>query len=299
MKKILSLILAILMIVSTVPMAFAVEFDKNAYTKALIDAYSAVYHVYASDEDSTSFEKTAANIFYLGVVEQEVFNMYPGLQSATLDTDTLATMPEAANAYTVALKEAAKNLPAQSTPIQINSRELIEAMFGTKLEYGENKVSALSEKVSAELTEKATNSTVNAITMLVSKESHTYTQADFNAAAKDAITYYAQMDNCLSGKHNIEADIVTDNGDGTHTFTCVFCSELVTVEHSYTNGKCICGINEPAIDDEKDDVTDDKTEDKTDNTQEPEKTNFIKKLVQEISNFVKELIEKIRNLFKR
>lgn len=303
MKKFLSLILAILMIVSTVPMAFAAEFDKDAYTKALIDAYSAAYNIYAPDENSTSSQKTIDNLFYLGAVELAIFEEYPALEGATLDVEKLATMPEAANVYMEALEEAALHIKGRMTSVQVNSKGLMAAMYGTLLKHGEATVSDFTNKLSAELTEKATTSTINATSILFAKDSHNYTQADFDSVAMDSIMYYTQIDNCLSGRHNILTDPATDNGDGTHTFTCAFCTEIATVEHKYTDGKCICGANEPVIDDGKDDVTDDKTEteDKTDtdnDTIEPEKTNFIKQLLQKISDFFKNLFEQIRNLFK-
>lgn len=300
MKKILSLILAILMIASTVPMAFAVEFDKNAYTKALIDAYSAAYNVYKSDSSSTSINKTTANLFYLGSIENEVFAMYPALQAARLDTEKLATMPEAANAYTTALEAALSGFPARSTSIQINTRKLFESMYGVVLKYGETKLKNFSNKVPAELTANAKTSLQNALVMLTSEKSHTYSQSDFDATIKDAVTYFTQSDNCLSGKHNMENNTVfADNGNGTHTFTCAFCAELTTVEHSYADGKCVCGVEKTVADDNKDNENKTDTEDKTDNNnQKPEKTNFIKELVQRISNFFKELLEKMRELFK-
>lgn len=302
MKKILSLILAIIMIASTMPMAFAVKFDKNAYIKAFIDAYSTAYNVYESDENSTSINKTTANLFYLGSVELEIYNLYPALESARLDIAKLTTMPEAANAYTLALIEALKGFPATSSSIKINSRPLFESMYGVILKYSVPELENLSNKVPAELTEKARAALQGALTMLTSSKSHTYSQSDFDATIKDATTYFAQCDNCLSGKHNTSNNTVfTDNGNNTHSFTCAFCSELVSAEHNYTDNKCVCGVKKATTDDNKNN-TNDKTEtdnNPSNNTQNPEKTNFIRALVQKISNFFKELLETMRNLFKR
>ena len=303
MKKLLSLILAIIMIVSTVPMAFAVEFDRDTYIDTVINAYTAAYNTYTADETLSSAEKSLYNIAYFSSVQSTIFNEYPELKDAHIDIQKLSTVPDAANAYMLALKEATDFITSQMTPVRINTKNYVSALIGTELKYGEEKINSIIEKLPEELVSTASQSMIDTLIMIYAP-SYDSTQEDFDATAKDAILFYNQIDMCLSGNHTSE-NPTTDNGDGTHTFICAFCTDIATAEHSFIDGKCVCGVEEPVTDDGNDEVVEDKTEtedDNTnadDNTQEPEKTSFIKQLVQKISNFFKSILEKLRSLVKR
>lgn len=312
MKKLLSLILAIIMIVSTVPMAFAVEFDEEAYVDAATKLNTYLMNLYESDETSTHAEKTGINFIYvtclLILAEQE----YPELENIDGDIESLKSMPEAANALTAVYQEAVRYfedlIASGQYVVQVDTSEWIAAEYTTKVYYSDEQIDALIAKVPAELTAQAEQAKYYYEEVILSDFDDTieYSQADFDKDMAVCIAYWTQVNNCLGGKHSISYNPATDNGDGTHTFTCAFCTDIATVEHSFIDGKCVCGVEEPATDDGNDEVVEDKTETEEDNntnaddnTQTPEKTNFVKRIVQAISNFFKGIMEKLRGLVKR
>ena len=309
MKKLLSLILAIIMIVSTVPMAFAVEFEHETYVDAFVEFMTYTINVYESDETLSSSDKLASNLLYLMSICLSVTNEYPEIDSLlAAEPEQLLEFPEAGNAYIDAFNEGIKyyeDLIADGTfVIRIKTDKFTDVYYRALATYGQKKVDNLIAKIPIELTEKSEESAKK----IDNFEVHyidSYTQADFDKEIEYAVAYWTQVNNCLGGKHSISYNPATDNGDGTHTFTCAFCTDIATAEHSFIDGKCVCGVEEPITDDGNDEVVEDKTEseddntDFDDNTQEPEKTSIIKQLVQKISNFFKSILEKLRSLVKR
>ncbi|MBQ6430740.1 MAG: hypothetical protein IJJ99_02530 [Oscillospiraceae bacterium] len=81
---------------------------------------------------------------------------------------------------------------------------------------------------------------------------HSYTSAVTTAAtctASGVLTYTC----ALCGDSYTEPIPATghsyaysDNGNGTHTATCSRCGDSATASHTYTNGVCVCGAQQPA-----------------------------------------------------
>ena len=72
---------------------------------------------------------------------------------------------------------------------------------------------------------------------------------EFTYAANEDGTTHKKMHKCCNAvaaeaeNHTPAEDATyTDNGDGTHSFTCV-CGSTVTEAHTYVDGTCACGIN--------------------------------------------------------
>ena len=73
-----------------------------------------------------------------------------------------------------------------------------------------------------------------------------------NAGSYDSVVY-CTVCNAEISRTTVTVDALghtagdpVDNGDGTHTIACTVCSEVIeTVEHTYTDGSCVCGATEP------------------------------------------------------
>ena len=66
-------------------------------------------------------------------------------------------------------------------------------------------------------------------------------QTEYTTAGET--TYYAQWTKCDHQGSTYET--ITDNGNGTHTFTCTICEETMTEDHFMKpeTGKCSCGLD--------------------------------------------------------
>lgn len=304
MKKIFSLLLAIIMIVSIMPMAFATEFDHDAYIDASSKVSAYMFNLYASDEVSSSSEKFLSNIFYVGNVGYAVANFYPELKDSS-DVEVLKVNPEAGNAVTAAYQEAVKYFEDQIASgtyiIQIDASKFAVAVELPVATYGTKKVENLIAKVPIDMTNKANDADAKYMEILCSEDASSYTQAQFDSDMAFAIEYWNMVYDCLGGKHSVGNNSVTNNNDGTHSYVCYFCTGSATEEHSYTNGKCVCG-EETVIDNDKEteeNTNSDNTNTEENNNDESEDTNFIKRIIQKISDFFKSFFERLRNLLKK
>ncbi len=252
-KKILSLILAIIMIVSTMPMAFAVEFDHEAFIETGVKISAYCNNMYTSDESTTSAEKFNANSWYALLLFANLLSTYPELESsnAATEPEILKTMPEAANAYLLALQEGVvyfESLIADGTyVIQVDASKYAEAYTRTTTTFGLSKVDNLVAKTPANLKAEA-DAAKETYYAAINNNTDNYTQDDFERDIEPFTTYWTQVYDCLNGNHVISNNIATNNGDGTHTFICAFCTDTATVKHSYTDGKCVCDADEPMVD---------------------------------------------------
>ena len=297
LNKLCALILAILIVASVIPVALATNFDADAYADAYIKASSYAFNIYASDEKSTSSEKTLANILYLTSATLPVFNAYPELENAETDIEKLKTMPEAAAAFTAVLQELVtffeSEIASGELVIQVSTEEFYNTIYRLYFTYGKDKVEEVVNKAPENIVDNAANSMAKAVSMPLAENAHTYTQEDFDAEASYAMAYWKLVELCLSGKHYISYSVATNNGDGTHSFICDFCDEPATVNHKYSEGKCVCGDIETSVDN----GTTDSEEQTDDDNEEPENTNFLKKLRNKISEFLNKLKEFFNSLF--
>lgn len=308
MKRFLSLMLAIIMMISIMPMAFAAEFNHDEFIDVSTKAWSYAYNLYASDEFSTSKQKAWSNMFYLANIFVAVQEKYPQLESNNIvyvEPQELKENPEAGSALTVAYQEAIKYFEDQIADgtfvIQVDASEYMIAMYLPIVTYGTEKVEELKAKVPADMTNRANEADVNYSNLLTIEEDvSSYTQAQFDSDMAFAIEYWNMVYDCLGGKHSIGNNSVTNNDDGTHSYICCFCTENATEEHSFTNGKCACG-EETVIDNDKeteDNTNSDNVNKEENNNDGPEETNFIKTIIQKISDFFKSFFERLRDLLK-
>ena len=164
-KKILSLILAIIMIISTMPMAFAYNFDYDAYMKEYLDFTVYTSNVYTAEE-LTSYDVSFALVLAYGTALESVMTTYPEIAEAFGFPEKLDKIPEAADALTAALKEVnstvEKNIADGTFVVIIDTRKAISSYYKVSMTHTIEEMEALLAKVPAELTEKAEASAVAA-----------------------------------------------------------------------------------------------------------------------------------------
>ena len=207
-KKILSLILAIIMIVSTMPMAFAVEFDHEAFIETSVKLATYANNMYTSDETTTSSEKHTANSWYGFSLLLSLLSTYPELQSSNASTEPeiLKTMPEAANAYLLSLQEGVvyfESLIADGTyVVQVDASKYAEAYTRTTTTFGQEKVDNLVAKTPANLKAQA-DASKETYYAAIKNNNDNYTQDDFDRDIEPFTTYWTQVYDCLNGNHII------------------------------------------------------------------------------------------------
>lgn len=298
-KKILSLILAIIMIVSTMPMAFAYNFDYDAYMEEYLDFMVYSSNVYTAEGLTPDDMQLALMIAY-GTAFNEVSATYPEIVEAFGFPEKLDEMPEAADAMTAALANTnatiEENIANGTFVVIIDTRKAISSYYKVAMTHKEEELDAFVEKIPAELTAKA-KASAEACDELLSNaalDPASYTQDDYDAAAADMITYYTQLSACIDNDYHLYDVAVKDNNE-THTKTCIFCTATETSAHSYSDGKCICGAEEPIVEEDTTVETPDNNNSTTDNEEEPAPQNFFQKII----NFFKNLFDKIFGWLKK
>lgn len=126
------------------------------------------------------------------------------------------------------------------------------------------------------------------------------TQENFDSATTPAVIYFAKIYNCMKENHILET--ATDNGDGTHTGVCSFCTQETTEEHKYEKGICVlCDAADETYNEENN--TDSNVSDDSNNAENDEK-NLLDKLLDSLSDLIKgnykgeDLIQVIINMVK-
>lgn len=307
MKKFLSLILAILMIVSTVPMAMAIDinynydfnYDQKSLVEAILTAYVNIQNVYLPIENLVVEDKNWGRIeaedinplisSYYDSVFNQIKTDYPYFEENSETLLTLNAIPEAANALAKALaaanEEINKGIENGTLVVHINRRiELeFEYIFGKSefmLIYFPGQISYEAQYKLSESYQEAFN-----ICRLALYDPENYTQEDYDLAVSDLIDIYTQAFLCSQGQHDNK---FINNNNGTHTTACSFCQLSNTTDCSYIDGKCICNAEEPIVDNNENTSTDNTTE-------EPESKTFFQK----IAEFFKNLFEKLFGWMKK
>ena len=308
-KNFLALILAIIMIVSTIPMAFAHSYDYDAYAEAFIDFMIYTRNIYISDEYPSGELSTPAAIN--SVITNEYFTAfervteaYPELAGTSYHPELLYEFPEATAALTDALNEVAdeieKNVADGKYKLVIDTRTVYYP-YCLIVFTRNSEMSNLSNKIPTEIINNFKQSALafDSFYRLVVQDPTSYSQTDFDTAGADIISFYTQLGNCLDGIHD---NTYSNNNNDTHTVTCTFCTETSTISHDYTDDVCICGATKVPVadDDTNTDIEDETgTEDNTntdDSTEEePAPINFFQK----IAAFFKNLFAKLFGWMKK
>lgn len=267
MKKFLSLILAILMITSTVPMAMATgETTTPEAKKALFDAIVEVetkghYNCYITSEDNTykdviELKKkvwsayTEAMYVYDYYYEANLFDdhwmdIFVNHEYLDANPEVVAEITEQLTAIS---KEIDKVIEENNAYVVINTTDFVTAIYNIRYNVTEEGFWKIALSVGGDINianEKGTLadeswSSGRDLTIdipYIEEEDATkhysvmFTQTKFNSGATFFIEYATNVYNCFRNIHILKT--AKDNLDGTHTGTCDFCWQDVTEEHTY------------------------------------------------------------------
>lgn len=280
-KKIWSLVLAVLMVVSVMPMAMAADFSVSDFNAAMTDFNIYTSNVYEDDENA------AMAVLYLYAEKlTPVMEKYPDLDFG--DVEVMKANPEAGYEYTVAFNEATALIEeaiAEGTiVVLIDTSKAISAYYLAS-DYSEEEIEAIMDKIPADLVAAAEESLMACDEIMCAEDPTVYTQADYDEASAGMISFYTQLYNCLGGVHDCGAK--KDNGDNTHTAVCEFCQAEETTEHTYESGKCECGAKDASYD------ADSET-DEADKADDGSVLSKVERLIKLIIDFVKYIIESLK-----
>ncbi len=261
-KKFLALIIAIIIIVLTAPMAFAYSYDFIGFGGDVYGLDYLDYMIYYS----TVHTCNCPNVTHTPIkIKQELedlcfadepFLVYPEYIDMLRDPTKINEVPkhvleaffedfdpESAEFALIDSYEIGR------TECIIDTEVAMKAYWYTFCCNTPEEISALEQKLPPEWKEKAEASVVasEAILDATCENPLAYTQSDYNAAAADMIEYYSKLGSCLNGYH-LYGETAIDNGDDTHIYTCSFCSETYAERHSYDYEelKCTyCGADKP------------------------------------------------------
>jgi len=301
MKKVLSVILAIMMIATAMPMVFAVEEDEalekldELISESFAYGYCVYYPVTFPENYDMELFSELIDIGYKDVeLSKEYFinnpdaiepvsgafqkivdygyewttngyEDYEGLPVVIIDVTGLVAQ---AREYLKIIGEQDANVIAQVLPE--TTGELLLSKVNTVYEIHKSAYDAVEK--------------LQYVDRLPITSYTGYTQADFDVAAQELLGILKEIADCKEGKHN--SAICIDNGDGTHSVDCSFCGfytdSMIHIFYEYEdNGdgtktaKCICC-----------DATD------TVEAEIPfDELNFYEKLIELIKNFLELLKE--------
>lgn len=246
MKKVLSVILAIMMIATAMPMAFAAEecehvFDEKTLVRPTIKSEGTFVcsacgeSVAVKLADYSNFNPayskiTAAetSIYSSEEASYEIMSKLDRWFSEIVDymeksgIDSLFQMTEYEQEHVDALTEILNKdvLPLEEVVfygIEIGYAATLVSHY--EAYYGEEIYEIPSEASYIAL--ENLGSEFGAIQQKVLEDPTSVTQEEYDAVAEKAIAFFTNIISCAEGKHIYEN--ATDNGDGTHSTDCTFC----------------------------------------------------------------------------
>ncbi len=257
MKKFLSLILAIIMIVSTVPMAMATgETTTLEAKKALFDAIVEVetkgyYNCYSSDT-SESVLSLKEKVWAVYIDALKVYdwyyqaNLYDDYWMDTfVNHEYLDANPEVVAEITEQLtaisKEIDKVIEENNAYVVIDATDFVTAIYNIRYNVTEEGFWKIALSVGGDINianEKGTLADESwgsgrDLTIDIPMDQVGFTQENFDSVTACFVEYATNVYNCFRNIHILKT--AKDNLDGTHTGTCDFCWQDVTEEHTYSD----------------------------------------------------------------
>ena len=236
MKKVLSVILAIMMIATFVPMVFAEGECKHSFDvrNCFLEGYDYCEYCGVKSADFTELYKNyyiefQGLMFSVGYDEkgkipvEYVADLYNDSEAVALlssafrcgenEQDYVDCAAEKLDAFV-------KEVRSKSTII-FDGTEFVELFFSLQT-YPED-VLRDAEKLFSEDDLLAFNEYVNGYSEYITGEYCDFkNHEEAKIRGEKALYYLKSVKNCLDGAHTI--DTCTDNGDGTHSFDCTFCN---------------------------------------------------------------------------
>lgn len=266
-KKLLSLVLAIIMVLAVSPMAFAYNFDVDAF-KEMVDGYIPyVLNIYepvggmSSDDIRHRIQDAHGSAIKKACGEEASFD----LSWFDENPDKAELFFEETNAVTAKIE---KSIAEGKLVVRVDTSDFYSYYILLFVLYEEEYSKLFSEDSEFE---KAGDSYGAAMDLLLERDPDEVTQEMFDEAAADWRSYAAGCLACIEGRHELDYIV---NEDGTHSSYCDFCKTENVEEHTFENGRCVCGAEEPVIED---------------NTDAGESVSFIQKII----DFFRMIIDKI------
>ena len=271
-KKLLSLVLAIIMVMAVSPMALAYNFDTNAFKEMVVGFADYIHNIYEpvgdmSSDDIRSRIMDAYTDAFIGVSGENTDFDLSWLEE---NPDKAELVFEEINAVTANIE---KSIAEGKLVVRVDASNFYSYYMIVSLLY-EDEYSKLFSEDSA--FEKAFASFEAAMDLLNESDPDEVTQEMFDEAAADFRSYAVSCIACIEGKHELDYIV---NEDGTHYSYCDFCKTENVEEHTFEDGRCVCGAEEPVIED---------------NTDTGASVSFIQRII----DFFRSLFDKILSLFK-
>ena len=270
-KKLLSLVLAIIMVLAVSPMAFAYNTDMDAFMKIIGDVTTYRLNIYepVGGMSSEDIRDRISEAYSEAVYKVD--------EEASVDLSWLEENPEKAealfkelNAVTAKIEE---SIAEEKLVVRVDSSKCYPGYV--KIFIYEDEFNKLFSSEDA-VYQKALDSYGAAMDLLLECSPEEVTQEMFDEAVADWYDFWVNCIACIEGRHELDYIV---NEDGTHYSYCDFCKTENVEEHTFEDGRCVCGAEEPVIED---------------NTDTGASVSFIQRII----DFFRSLFDKILSLFK-
>ena len=282
MKKVLSIVLALILLLSVTPVVSAADVSqREAYIAEAKKSFVYTSSAYGSvDVFNEIFEA------YSKVVSEEDFDITKEWIDENEERLPVVTAKLKAVSSDIEAKIASKEIT-----VVIDATDFLENYCNAFAYYDFEDVENLVENADEKLLDKARDS-YDAAFEIIEKgntEPESVSQAQFDEIAVDFIAFYKAIEYCLAEKHNCTVWTAAENGK--HSSVCDFCGDLCVEEHLYGEYVSNNDATEEA-DGTKTAVCEKCGEEST-------VTDEGSQLVKEPATFIEKLIEFIKNLFAK
>ncbi len=257
-KKIFSMLLAVVMLLSVMPFGFSAEAKLSVEGEACLDAYARLFRY----NELVIYEGGHRPDYIGDFIEetgQQITSRYPGFDmyyEYFNNSATLESIVEITEIMNSAIEEIETYLKEHNFKVVVDPYEAIKYFFGIQVSYNREEFDKICEfEENSEKIDAAFN-IINEAFSLIHQQAFN-TQAEFDAYWKKACPVLDLMINCLDGIHNygeyISNGDATEEADGTKTATCEFCGATDTAIDEGSkldnndNSKCSCNCHKSGI----------------------------------------------------
>lgn len=320
-KKLLALILSLIMVLSVAPLAMATDTETDPVENCLnltLELITKASSSYLSPDADTLYEgfmapKLAIWDVYAEVVYYSIDKIAPNLNlfdDAVLETkpnlDLLYSNPELTeeitDIITAGINEIDLIIEKNNMETILDTSAFVNTIYRIGFEYTVDDMRPIIEHTDEEEIYAAGEALFSFFEYTfdipfssdnIEDEDALYElvfnhliQEDFDTYTAPAIIYISKVYNCMKEIHFLTA--ATDNGDGTHTGVCDFCTLEVTHEHNFEKGICVlCNAADEAYnEDNSDENNTDSDVDDSNNSDNAEK-NSLEKLFDSLSDLIR------------
>ncbi len=236
MKKLLSLVLAVIMLLSIMPMAYAERAtyspEIEEYIEDYIKAYAYVNSVYEPREQNLE-----VNDIILEAIGENtaIFPKYENLINIEAD-GRLEEITASHECFKKGIDEVEKKIADGELVVVINFYEFWKCFWYLECCYYSSKdYMELNDRVKNLKSDKYIEAeiAIDTVYEILRREDNTYTQAEFDAAMEIIKPFFNSCCACLDGNHPygeyISDNNATEEADGTKTATCEFCGATDTI----------------------------------------------------------------------